>query len=185
MKGKDKLSVELAGKPVLSHVLERLEPLRKRAAETFLVAKKKEKLERYGIRVALDANETDGPIIGIIAALKAASTTHTLIVGGDLPFASPEIGELLLERCGVYDLTIPLMGSMYEPLFAVYSKACIEVFEYGFDEGTKKIIDLFPGLSVNRVPQNDWRPYDPNDIAFLNINTPEDLAKAEEIIRKQ
>jgi len=184
MKGIDKLAVELAGKPILAHVLERLEPLRKRADKTFIVAKEIKKFEKFNVEVILDSQETDGPIIGIITALRAASTTHTLVVGGDLPFASPGIGEMLLDRCGVYDLTIPLTGNMYEPLFAVYSKACIDVFEYGLEEGTKKIIDLYPHLSMNRVPENDWRPFDPDDTAFLNINTPEDLEKATQILER-
>ncbi|MHC4664121.1 MAG: molybdenum cofactor guanylyltransferase, partial [Planctomycetota bacterium] len=113
----------------------------------------------------------------LLTALAAVKTDYLLAIAGDLPFASPDIAKLLLSKCKGFDVTVPMLEEMYEPLFAVYSKNCLAAFEKGLEEGRKKIIDLFDTCNTNGIPESAWRPLDPDGNAFMNINTPNDLNK--------
>ena len=51
--------------------------------------------------------------------------------------------------------------------------------------GQLKIGDLLDDLRVVRVSASDLRPFSDPDLAFMNLNTPEDLARARALWDRQ
>jgi GTP:adenosylcobinamide-phosphate guanylyltransferase len=46
-----------------------------------------------------------------------------------------------------------------------------------------KVVAWFPKVKVHELTEDDVKLYDPRGLAFWNVNTPEEFAKAEEIAK--
>jgi molybdenum cofactor guanylyltransferase len=50
-------------------------------------------------------------------------------------------------------------------------------------KGNLKIIDFFDRVKKREVPPGEILPFDPRLLSFLNLNTPEDLVRVQELAR--
>ena len=88
MGGGDKTLIDLAGKPMLAHVVERLRP---QVADLILNANgPAERFDSFGLPVVSDTIEGfAGPLAGVLAGLTQARTdasiTHVASAAGDIP----------------------------------------------------------------------------------------------------
>jgi molybdopterin-guanine dinucleotide biosynthesis protein A len=70
----------------------------------------------------------------------------------------------------------------YEPLHAVYRReTCLPAIESAINADQWKVIAWFPQVKVRELTPDDIKSSDPDGLAFWNVNTPEEFAKAEEI----
>jgi molybdopterin-guanine dinucleotide biosynthesis protein A len=81
------------------------------------------------------------------------------------------------------DIVIPETSKGFEPLCSVYSKRCLKPIEQQIIKQQLKIRHVFPKVRVKKLPEPILRKADPDLLSFSNINTPEDLAKAEQIAK--
>ncbi len=71
---------------------------------------------------------------------------------------------------------------LYEPFHAVYRReTCLPAVKAALDAGQHKMISWFPRVKMELVQPETWRPLDPEGMAFINVNTPEEFKEAEEI----
>jgi molybdopterin-guanine dinucleotide biosynthesis protein A len=89
---------------------------------------------------------------------------------------------LLEELEPKWDVVMPVTEEGNQPLCAIYSKRCIQPIEDQLKDGDPKISNLFQKIRVKEVPEERLRQADPDLVSFFNINTPEDLARAEEMV---
>jgi len=80
------------------------------------------------------------------------------------------------------DVIIPETSAGLEPLCAVYSKQCLKTVEQHLVQRKLRIRQFFKTVRVKKIPEEVLRKKDPELLSFFNINTPDDLAGAEEII---
>jgi molybdopterin-guanine dinucleotide biosynthesis protein A len=52
------------------------------------------------------------------------------------------------------------------------------------DAGQMRVISFFPDVRMRFVDEAEIEQFDPERLTFFNINTPEDLEKAEELAGK-
>jgi molybdopterin-guanine dinucleotide biosynthesis protein A len=78
---------------------------------------------------------------------------------------------------------MPETAAGFEPLCAIYSKRCLKPAEQHLKEKKLKIQWAFRSNRIKNIPENILRKGDPELKSFFNINTPEDLARAEEIAK--
>jgi len=125
-----------------------------------------------------------GPIAGIYTALNYFND-FTLIVGGDMPFVKREVAEEIYNMAKKLkvDALIPhWKEDKYEPLLACYSPSALPQLKKGIIKKEKKIMNVILGLkNIFFYPINELKKIDKNLISFFNINTQEDLRRAEEI----
>ena len=70
----------------------------------------------------------------------------------------------------------------YEPLHALYRrKTCLPAIEAAIDADQWKVIAWFPQVKVRVLTNEELKQLDPAGLAFWNVNTPEEFAKAEQI----
>lgn len=70
----------------------------------------------------------------------------------------------------------------FEPLHAVYRRAtCLPAIESAIDSDQWKVIAWFPQMKVRVLTPAELQSLDPGGLAFWNVNTPEEFAKAEEL----
>lgn len=117
---------------------------------------------------------------GLHAGLYAAAHEHAFFCACDTPFIQGALIQHIVDQIDRRaDLIIPVTSAGYEPMFAVYGKTCLSAMAWQLDHDRLKIQGIFPKVRLKTVAEADLRAKDPELISFFNINTPEDLAKAE------
>jgi molybdopterin-guanine dinucleotide biosynthesis protein A len=100
-----------------------------------------------------------------------------------MPFLNKALISHLSALSPGYDIVIPKMEDGWQPLHAVYSPKCLPFMENLLQKKNLKIIDFFPKVKKREVTTEEILPFDPQLVSFLNINTPEDLARAEDLLK--
>lgn len=115
---------------------------------------------------------------GIHGGLSASNHSCSFVVGGDMPFAVPEV---ITHLCGLadgYDLVIPWEDPYFHPLTAVYSRSLLPLISEMLAAGNYKLSFLRKCVHALSVDVKDLRVFDPQLWSLFNINTPDDYAKA-------
>ena len=176
--GRDKALVELDGRPMLQHVIERVSGLG--PAQTILVSNDHAAHARFGLPMVPDSLPDAGSLGGIYTALMHSHCDHTLVVACDMPFLNPTLlRHMLALREGGHDVIAPRVEGYPQGLHAVYSQACIGPIRAQIGAGRLKVIGFYDQVRVRYLDEDEWRPLDPTGRAFQNINTPEELAAAD------
>ena len=133
------------------------------------------------LRIVADTYPGKGPLGGIYTGLVASDSRYNLIVAGDMPFLNQALLRYMIQLCGDFDLVVPRLGSMVEPLHAVYSKDCLAPIENLLKQGNLKVSDLLTLVRVRYVEAEEINQFDPKHLSFFNINTEADLKTAQEL----
>lgn len=138
-----------------------------------------------GLQVIPDSDrfpDIKGPIKGIFTGLHNIAGCFGFFVACDMPFINPALVEWMGEGRAGHDAVIPKIGGYFEPLFGYYAKSALPVIEQAMNAGIKSIQDVFFRMDVKVIGDMDVRIFDPVFESFINLNTPDDLARAESII---
>jgi molybdopterin-guanine dinucleotide biosynthesis protein A len=65
-----------------------------------------------------------------------------------------------------------------QPLHAVYSKACLPPMLRRLEANRLKIVGFLPEVRVRTVSADELQRFDPDLLAFQNLNTPEEFQAA-------
>ncbi len=151
--------------------------------EIILVTNDPLKYLDYDLAIATDHYSARSSLNGLHAGLFAASGSHAFCVACDTPFIKKELVELVVgEIRSNRDIVIPETSKGFEPLFAVYSKSCLKPMAYQLENDLLKLQGLFHRVRVKKIPEGRLREIDPELTSFFNVNTPEDLVRAEQML---
>lgn len=182
--GSDKALLPFMGQPLILHPLNRLARL---ADEVLVTSNQPEHYRFVGFTPIPDLLPGFGALGGLYTALSIASYPYVAVVACDMPFASPELlaFELLTLREVGADAVIPRTGAGSEPFHAIYKReSCIPHIEAALEAGKRRVDAWFHEVNIRYLELEECLPYDPEGLAFLNINTTEELKAAEKIARK-
>jgi molybdopterin-guanine dinucleotide biosynthesis protein A len=182
--GEDKALKPFLGRPLILRVIERLTPI---ADEIIVTTNRPEAFNFLTHRLFTDLKPGRGALGGLYTAIASASHPVVAVVACDMPFASPSLIEtasrLLVEEEA--DVVIAKSDEGYEPLHAVYRReTCLPAIESAIDADQWKVIAWFPKVKVRVFTPEELKQSDPPGLAFWNVNTPEEFAKAEQIALK-
>lgn len=183
--GENKALKPFFGRPLIERVVRRLESI---ADELLVTTNQPEAYEFLNVRKVPDVRPGLGPLGGLYTALSSARFASTAVVACDMPFTSAPLvvasaGILLQEDV---DVVIAESPEGFEPMHAVYRRlVCLPAIEAALDSGQRRAISWFPGVRVRRLTAEELTRYDPDGLAFWNVNTPEEFAQAEERARGQ
>jgi molybdopterin-guanine dinucleotide biosynthesis protein A len=136
-------------------------------------------------RIAADVYPDGGALGGIYSGLLTIQHDYALVVACDMPFLSVDLLHAMLARPRDYDVLVPRSlhpGTTRNPLgveslHAIYSKACLEPMRMILESGQRQITAFYPQVRVAYVKPEEIRRFDPAGSSFMNINTPEQMAK--------
>jgi molybdopterin-guanine dinucleotide biosynthesis protein A len=178
--GRDKAFVKLNGTPLVEHVIRRLADI---GDETLIVTNHPQGYSPLGIRTVSDAIPSSGALVGLYSALYGAHGDTVLVVACDMPFLSRALLEYQLQLAPQADVVVPLHQNYYEPLHAVYDRrVCLHAVEELLQAGEERVVSLYPHVRVLTVGEAVLDRLDPSGLSFFNVNTPQDLARAEGLI---
>jgi molybdopterin-guanine dinucleotide biosynthesis protein A len=183
--GADKALLPFLGQPLIMRPLSRLAGL---ADEVLVTSNHPESYRSLGLTPVPDILPGNGALGGLYTALSAARYPFVALVACDMPFANPEIFALeliLLQESGV-DAVVPRYGGGTEPFHAVYRReSCLPFVRSSLQAGKRRVDSWFSEVNIRYLEPEEMLPYDPEGLAFLNINTPEELQDAEQIARER
>ncbi|MDZ4168577.1 MAG: formate dehydrogenase accessory sulfurtransferase FdhD [Coriobacteriia bacterium] len=124
-----------------------------------------------------------GPLGGLVTAMDNADTEWVLAVAADMPHLEPDLIRALWEARDAGDVVVPVSEKGPEPLLALYRvPACAQPARDVLATGRRRLVALFPQVTVVEVPLEALRAADPDLRSLVNVNTPADLAEAREAI---
>lgn len=129
--------------------------------------------------VAHDRVPGCGPLGGIYTALLDASGDAVFIVACDMPFIVAPLVEHLLDLAAGVDIVVPRTRSGYQPLCAVYSRACAEPIARRLGRRQLKVADLFDEVRTTVVTADEIERFGGAERLLANVNTPAEYAGLE------
>ena len=154
-------------------------------SDIIIVAATKQSLPQFigypRLRIVVDSYPGKGPLGGVYTGLVASNSLYNLVVACDMPFLNQALLRYMIQLCNDFDVVIPRLGNMVEPLHAVYSKSCLAPIENLLKQDNLKITDLFTLVKVRYVEAEEIDRFDPKHLSFFNINTMADLKTAQEL----
>ena len=183
--GGDKCLIELCGKPLLDHVIERTAP----QVDTLILSANgaPERFNAYGLNVVADVVEGfAGPLAGVLTALEwardhAPDITWVASVPTDAPMLPIDLVARLkaaIDEQGA-DMACAMSNERTHPVIALWPVSIAKDLRAALvDEDIRKVDRFTARYNIVHVdfPIGDHDP-------FMNINAPEDLAQATELLK--
>jgi len=190
--GSNKPLQRVADKPLISHVIEGLSGL---SEEVLVVIARDAPRNEFVnvlpdyVRVLNDEPEGKSPLIGIVTALRHVKSRYAVVLTCDVPFVNIQVIRLLLKHAENADAVVPRWNTGHlEPLHAVYRcEPTWDEAEKALHEGNLSTADLINKLArvIFVSIEDEIKPIDHELRTFFNVNTREDLAKAELILEQK
>lgn len=182
--GEDKALKPFLGRPLIQRVIDRLAPI---ADEILITTNRPQAYAFLGLRLVPDLVPGRGALGGLYTAIASASGDFVAVVACDMPFASAPLIEaatrLLVQQEA--DVVIAKTAEGYEPFHAVYRRiTCVPAIQTALAADQWKVISWFPQVKVHELSAAELQALDPNGWAFLNVNTPEEFARAEQLAQQ-
>ncbi|MCA9882631.1 MAG: molybdenum cofactor guanylyltransferase [Anaerolineae bacterium] len=180
--GTDKAFIELDGKLLIEHVIERTANLGQ--SETILITNKLSPYARFGLPMYSDVYPEKGSLGGIYTAIEKSAVPHTLVVACDMPFLNQALlRAMIAEIRDTIDIVVPRVDGYPQGLHAIYSKTCLAPIKEQLMADRLKVIGFYDKMRVRYLDESDYETLDPDGTSFMNINTPEDLERAKQRIQ--
>jgi molybdopterin-guanine dinucleotide biosynthesis protein A len=189
--GEDKALKTFLGRPLIQRVIERMAPI---ADEIIVTTNRPEAYTFLDVRLISDLKPGRGALGGLYTAIASAAHPIIAVVACDMPFASAtfietasrllieEEADVVIARAAPRAQRAGKSDEGYEPLHAIYRRAtCLPAIEAAIDADQWKVIAWFPRVKVRVLTAEEMKALDPAGLAFWNVNTPEEFAKAEQI----
>ena len=140
----------------------------------------------WDLMIGTDLFPVRSSLTGLHAGLFYASSPYVFFSASDTPFLSGILIRALMDKIDNHsDVIIPETSKGLEPLCAIYSKRCFQVIEHHLLNRNFKIRNFFKKIRMKTVPETRLRQYDPDLMSFFNINTEEDLIRADRIVKEK
>lgn len=175
MGGEPKALMELGGRRIIERVVAALAGV----VDDLLVVTNTPGLYAFlGLPMVPDVFPDHGSLGGIYSGLRAAPGEAAFTVACDMPFLRPEVARLVVERADRADVVIPRVGDQLETMHASYRKTCLGPMEDALRAGRLKIVGWFPQVRVLEIDEAEVARYADPALVFMNVNTPDELARA-------
>ena len=182
MGGVDKAMILLGGRPLIAHAIARLAP----QVDAMVLSANGDpvRFAQFGLPVVADPLPGfAGPLAGILAGMRWARANlpeaeQIVTVATDTPFLPTELAARLLEAAHSAPVVIARSGEREHRVFGVFPVACADALDrFIRTSASLSIGDWLRELGYAAV---DFDTETPDEIdPFFNINTPDDLDKAE------
>ena len=179
--GRDKSSITWHGKEQRYYIADLLQPL---CDEVFISLREDQENEAHTeYKTLTDSYTGIGPYGAILSAFKFQSDVAWLVVACDLPLLNSDTLQYLLEHRDVNSMATTFQSpfdGLPEPLITIWEPKSYSILLDFLSNGytcPRKV--LIKSEDVTTILQS------PDLKALMNVNTPEDFVKAEQIIQNE
>ena len=173
MGGGDKGLRLFRGRPMVAHAIERLAP----QVDALLINANQNREAYAALGYPVIADVIDGyagPLAGLHAGLSTCTTPLLVTVPCDSPFLPLDLVARLHAalELDAAQLAMARSGGWNQPVFALCRREVLDSLSAFLAAGGRKVDAWFAALTIVEVPF-------PDESAFANINTPEELERLE------
>jgi len=178
--GTDKGLVPFLGSPMVLYAINLLKPV----CDDIIISANHNGYKRFGYPVQPDIISHCGPLGGIFSGLTVSSTLHNIILSCDMPLLTQGMIRLLLKYRSENTVTIPVHGAhQIEPLCGCYPNKFLDKIRELIENRQWALSDFLSHIPVHYIQTTDHPSiFFPG--LFLNVNSPDDLSKAEALFRQ-
>lgn len=153
------------------------------ADDVVIVASDAERLPAMPIRTVPDAIAGAGPLAGLVAGFAAARHADILALACDLPYLSTPLLRWMAALPRTWDALVPHLPNAdneagWEPLHAVYTRACFAPMRAALDRGDRQATAFFSAINIQPLTAEEIRRHDPTNRSTISVNTPPAWAEA-------
>jgi molybdopterin-guanine dinucleotide biosynthesis protein A len=188
--GRDKLVEPVDGRPLIERAIDAVRPL---AAEVIVVAAPadgdedptrdpEDRRSRYplpaDVTLIRDPVAFEGPLVGVLAGLRATHEPIVIVVAGDMPTLVPAVLAAMVERleAAIAGAVVLEHDGRPRPFPMVLRRArALEAAGRLVDAGERRLRALALALDALTVPETEWRRLDPDARTMRDIDAPGDL----------
>lgn len=198
--GRDKALLEFAGRPLIAHAVAILSEAGLDATIAGAASSAHASLVTFAPIVA-DAAPGLGPLSGICSALATTSARHAVFLPIDLPLLPPSLLTYLLRHAQTTEsiVTLPSVSGFAQTFPAVVDRVAFSVLQQELHSGRSGCFSAFCtacatlGRPLSNIPVEflvqsghiSVMHSRPPIHWFLNLNSPDDLSRAEAICQRQ
>lgn len=186
----DKALAKISGKPLLIHIIEKVETL---VEETIICVNNTARKRRYlkvledysvkkeQVKILIDLSypSVSGPSVAITTGLKAANADHCIVLPCDTPFIEPRIVEFLFNAVKNAAIAVPIYpdGSLETLMFTCKRLQTLQVTDTLCRLERDRPDDIFRASSKVKFIStvSELKDIDPEFKSFININLRRDL----------
>lgn len=169
--GTDKGLLQVGNAKLIDYVIANVKP----SCSLIKIIANNSLYNHYPYPVYPDIYEKKGPVGGIFTGLQNSSTDYCLIAGCDLPYATNNLIEYLIDNVKQgLDAVIPTIYNQPQPLFGIYSKHCGVRLEDFISKGKLTMRDILSEMNTKYVDIHPGLDFYHPDL-FMNINYPDEL----------
>jgi molybdopterin-guanine dinucleotide biosynthesis protein A len=184
--GRDKAFMKIGGQTIIERILRRTAALGQ--TETIVITNQPDDYAHLGLPMFTDVIMDTGSLGGIYTAITYSQHEYTLVLACDMPFVSIPLLDYMLSYIhgeARYDVIVPRIDDYPQGLHAIYSKACLEPIHRRLETNRLKVIGFYDDVAVRYLDEAEYQVYDPDNSAFINVNTPVDLEKAQQLAQEK
>ena len=172
--GRDKAMTKIAGKPMVAHIIETIDPL----FSDILISVREFRTD-VSLPQIIDSSSARGPMIGIKSALEAMQTDWLFVIACDMPFVSTELIQALVLKRENHHAVLTHVDDRAQPLFGFYAKSCLPLMKTSVAEGQRSMMRLLDQLDVYLLPEAEVERIDPQLNSLMSLDTVEEVKKME------
>jgi molybdopterin-guanine dinucleotide biosynthesis protein A len=197
--GRDKALLPSAGRVLIAHAVSTLREAGLQTSIAGAASSARASLAAYA-PVVDDSEPGLGPLAGICAAFAATSTRFAVFLPVDLPLLPPSLIATLLHHARItgHAVNVPSVNGFIQTFPAVLERSALPALQNKLHSGQRGCFSAFraaagglgqpiASLAVELLAQSGQvsHPFGlPPFRWFLNVNTPQDLRRAEELIAR-
>ena len=179
--GTEKALLKVGGVRILDRIYDIYKEL---FEEIILVTNNPQNFLEWDLLIVSDIYPIRSSLTGIHAGLFYMSNPFAFISACDTPFLKKEVVETVIGKIdNKIDIVIPETSAGLEPLCAAYSKRCLESAQNHLEREKLKVTKAFRKSRTKTISEKVLCKIDPDLRSFFNINTPDDLQRAEEMVK--
>lgn len=182
--GQDKRRLKLwgdTGPVLLEYTLAQVQAI---CNDVVVVLNDSEEWPQLPARIVGDVYPDGGALGGIYSGLRAVRYEYAFVVAADMPLLNHALIEWMIKQPRDYDVLVPRAAENsgarnqlgVQSLHAIYSRGCLPAMQQQLDAGNPQVIGFFPQVRVRLIEREILEQFDRDGTAFLNINTPDDVA---------
>ena len=175
MGGQDKGLIQLSNRPMIQHVIDRISP----QVNSLIINANRNQAEYESFGYPVISDELSGfcgPLAGFSSALDNISTNYLVTTPCDSPFIPKDMVIRLYNAMDQNnaDISVVQTNNRLQPVFCLLKKSLLSSLNSFLELGERKIDKWFVLHNMIAVDFSD------ESSAFNNINTQDDLSKAEQ-----
>ena len=150
--------------------------------KTILITNDPKEYAYLNLPVYPDIIKGIGPVGGIFTGLESMTDPIGFVVACDMPFLNPDLIRYMISRKSGYDAVVPKVGWKIESLHALYHRDCLPAVRENIMAGVYQAIQFHAKVRTLYIHEIEIRQYDPELRSFYNINRPQELQEARELV---